>query len=87
MKLISAKSSTARPAQTISSYTMLDSAEMELTLQELGASPSGRLTQVTLSPDLLNEYASCASMIMDRQEREEVARQLLRAQRQQQRAA
>ena len=84
MKLISAKE---RPAQPIHPYAMLDSAEMELTLRELGDSPSGRLTQVMLSPDLLTEYASCASMIMDRREREEIARQLLRAQRQPQRAA
>jgi len=87
MKLISAKSSTARSAQPIPPYAMLDSAEMELTLQELGDSSSGRLTQVLMSPDLLTEYASCASVIMDRAEREEVARQLLRAQSRPQRAA
>ncbi len=52
---------------------MLDNPEMELTLQELGAAPSDRLTQTLQSPDLLTEYASCASLIMDKQERESVA--------------
>jgi hypothetical protein len=79
MKLISAKERRTQPTQSTQTYSMLDSAEMEFTLQELGAAPSTRLTQTLMSPDLLTEYASCASMIMDREERESVARQLLNA--------
>jgi len=76
MNLISAKE---RPIPSAAPYGMLDHAEMELTLQELGAGPSDRLTQTLMSPDLLTEYASCASLIMDKEEREAVARQLLAA--------
>ena len=76
MKFLSAK---ARPPQSAKPYAMLDDAEMEFTLQELGAAPPDRLTQTLRSPDLLAEYASCASMIMDKGEREQVARDLLRA--------
>ena len=79
MKSISAKRSKVSRIQPAQPYPMLDSAEMEFTLQELGDSPSGRLNQTLQSPDLLTEYASCASLIMDKQEREEVARQLLHA--------
>ena len=79
MKLMSAKSSKERGLRPAQPYALLDSAEMELTLRELGGSPSGRLTQTLRSPDLLTEYASCASLIMDKQEREEVAGQLLHA--------
>jgi len=79
MNLISANASSESRPQPTKPYTMLDSAEMELTLQELGAGPSDRLTQTLFSPDLLAEYASCASMIMDKQEREAIARQLLQA--------
>ena len=81
MKLISAKNSITRSAKSASPYSALDSAEMELTLQELGDAPSSRHTHLMLSPDLLSEYASCASLIMDRQEREAVARELLNTQR------
>lgn len=75
MKLVSAK---VPPPQPTKPYAMLDSAEMELTLQELGFA-TDRLTQTLMSPDLLTEYASAASMIMDKAEREQVARELLRA--------
>jgi hypothetical protein len=75
MRLISAKEPRPKPAK---SYAMMDSAEMELTLRELGQNPS-RVTQVLNSPELLAEYASAASMIMDKGEREQVARELLRA--------
>ncbi len=60
-------------------YAMLDLAEMELTLQSLGATPPNRLTQVLNSPDLLAEYASAASMVLDKGEREQLARELLLA--------
>ncbi|HWG18721.1 MAG TPA: hypothetical protein VN678_12710 [Acidobacteriaceae bacterium] len=76
MKLVSAK---VPPPQPTKPYAMLDSAEMELTLQDLGFATSNRLTQTLMSPDLLTEYASAASMIMDKAEREQVARELLRA--------
>jgi hypothetical protein len=57
---------------------MLDDAEMALTLNDLGeSSPDSSLGQTLLSPELLAEYASAASMIMDRDEREQVARELL----------
>lgn len=75
MKLVSAK---VPPPQPTKPYAMLDSAEMELTLQDLGFA-TDRLTQTLMSPDLLAEYASAASMIMDKAEREQVARELLRA--------
>ena len=79
MKLISAKNSKERFAQPAPSSAMLEAAEMEFTLQELDAAPSSRLAQTLMSPDLLAEYASCASLIMDKEEREAVARQLLNA--------
>ena len=60
-------------------YAMLDSAGMELTLQSLDATPPNRLTQVLNSPDLLAEYASAASMVLDKGEREQLARELLLA--------
>lgn len=75
MRLVSAKEP---PPQPTKPYAMLDSAEMELTLRELGQNPS-RVTQVLNSPELLAEYASAASMIMTKTEREQVARDLLRA--------
>jgi hypothetical protein len=75
MRLVSAKEPRPKPAK---SYAMMDSAEMELTLLELGQNPS-RVTQVLNSPELLAEYASAASMIMDQTEREQIARELLRA--------
>ncbi len=76
MRLISAKERHPQPAKP---YEMLDNPEMELTLQELGFAPADRLTQTLQSPDLLAEYASAASMIMDKGEREAVARELLSA--------
>jgi hypothetical protein len=75
MRLVSAKEPRPKPAKP---YAMMDSAEMELALRELGETPS-RITQVLDSPELLAEYASAASMIMDRAEREQLARELLRA--------
>jgi hypothetical protein len=75
MRLVSAKEPRPKPAK---SYAMMDSAEMELALRELGETPS-RITQVLDSPELLAEYASAASLIMDRAEREQLARELLRA--------
>ena len=77
MNLISAKQ---RRPQSTKPLAMLDDPEMALTLQQLGESArASRLSQTLASPDLLAEYASAASMIMDKEEREEIARQLLRA--------
>jgi len=76
MKLISAKPPRAQPSKP---YAMLDSAEMELTLQSLNEPTPDRIVQTLNSPDLLAEYASAASMIMDKEERETVARELLQA--------
>jgi len=75
MKLVSAKEPRPKP---VKSYAMMDSAEMELTLRELGERPT-RITQILNSPELLAEYASAASMIMDKAEREQAARELLTA--------
>jgi hypothetical protein len=77
MQLISAKQRRPQPAKP---FEMLDDAEMALTLQNLGESaPDPRLSQILASPDLLTEYASAASLIMDKEEREQVARELLHA--------
>lgn len=79
MKLVSAKSSRQVRPQPTKPYAILDDAEMALTLQSLGESAPSRLTQTLASPDLLAEYASAASLIMDKEEREQIARELLNA--------
>ncbi|HWB31786.1 MAG TPA: hypothetical protein VG714_01305 [Acidobacteriaceae bacterium] len=76
MKIIS--SARQRRPQPTKPFATLDDAEMALTMQELGEPlPPSRLNQTLMSPELLAEYASAASMIMDKQEREAMARQLL----------
>ena len=80
MKLVSAEKPTQRRPQSIKPLAMLDDPEMALTLQQLGESATGsRLSQTLASPDLLAEYASAASMIMDKEEREAVITELLLA--------
>jgi len=61
---------------------MLDDAEMALALLDLAESrtamvdPRRAPVQPKLSPDLLAEYASAASLVFDRAEAEAIAREL-----------
>jgi hypothetical protein len=59
----------------------LDNPEMTITLMEMGQdasiAESGRAPAAsTISPDWLNELNSAASLVLDREEREALAREL-----------